>query len=115
MGYEHLKQHQWKPGESGNPSGRPKGRGLVDRLKAILEEDDAKVADALIRAGVKAALKGDYRFWAAILDRVEGPVRQEIAAEIRKIEVEYRRRPLPGTEDTEGNGAPEAPEPSPAG
>lgn len=33
---EHLKPWQFKPGQSGNPFGRPPGRSLKDRAKAYL-------------------------------------------------------------------------------
>lgn len=68
----------WQPGESGNPKGRPKGTSITDRLRKIVERDDGKVADALAQAAAKAALKGDFRFWNAILDRLEGPVPQRL-------------------------------------
>jgi hypothetical protein len=67
----------FKPGQSGNPAGRPKGTDLTTRLRKIVEESDQGVADALMRAAVKAALKGDYRFWKEILDRLDGPVTQK--------------------------------------
>lgn len=72
----------WKPGESGNPKGRPKGRSITDRLRQIVEQDDGKVADALAKAATKAALKGDFRFWQEILNRLEGavPVKQITAS-----------------------------------
>ena len=42
---EHIKQYQWKPGETGNPGGRPKG-GLkdYDRKKFIEMSDKEKEA-----------------------------------------------------------------------
>jgi hypothetical protein len=67
----------FKPGQSGNPKGKPKGSGLTARLRKIVEESDHDVAEALMKAGVKAALKGDYRFWAHIFDRLDGPVTQK--------------------------------------
>ena len=79
----------WKPGESGNPKGRPKGTGLADRLRAILEKDDGRVADALVASATKAALKGDFRFWKEIVDRVDGPIKQRVEAEVRQIRVVY--------------------------
>lgn len=33
---EHLKQYYWKPGQSGNPAGRPKGKSLKDYVKNYL-------------------------------------------------------------------------------
>ena len=70
--------HKFKPGQSGNPAGRPKGRTLTNRLKAILEEEvnGKTVAQALMEAGVKAALKGDYRYWNHIAERIDGKVAQ---------------------------------------
>lgn len=64
----------FKPGESGNPAGRPVGTGLTDRLREIIEKNNGEVADALVKAAVKAALKGDFRFWQEIINRVEGKV-----------------------------------------
>ena len=62
------------PGRSGNPAGRPKGSGVTDRLRRILEEDDGAVAEILAQEIVRAARRGDHRFMKLILDRVEGPV-----------------------------------------
>lgn len=64
----------WGPGQSGNKRGRPKGTGLTDRLRKILDKDAGKVAQALMEAGVKAACKGDFRFWQEILNRIDGKV-----------------------------------------
>ena len=70
----------WKPGQSGNPKGRPKGTGLTDRLRKILERDDGRAAQALVEVAVREALKGDFRFWDRIYDRMDGPVKQQIEA-----------------------------------
>jgi hypothetical protein len=81
----------WEKGQSGNPKGRPKGRGVTDRLKELLNEDDGKISDALAKSIIKAALKGDYRFVREILDRVEGKVtdKLDIDGEVRVIEQRF--------------------------
>lgn len=93
-GPEKLREHAWKPGQSGNPGGRPKGSGVTDRLRKILAEGDngKDVAGALVKAALKAAEKGDFRFWKEIVDRVDGPVKQRIEAEIHQIRVVYEDR-----------------------
>lgn len=60
----------WPKGVSGNPGGRPKKR-FQDVLDAEL---DAKpeLVKALIQKGIKEALKGDFRYWSALFDRVDG-------------------------------------------
>jgi len=68
----------FEPGQSGNPNGRPKGTGLSDRLREIIDKNDGEIADALVKAAVKAALKGDFRFWQEIINRVEGKVADQI-------------------------------------
>ena len=35
-GPAHLRRWHWEPGQSGNPGGRPKGRTLVEAIKAEL-------------------------------------------------------------------------------
>lgn len=83
------------PGESGNPNGRPKGTGLTDRLRAILENDGCKVAQEIVDAGVKAARDGDFRFWNAIFERIDGKVQENIKADgSLEIVVRYVDKPV---------------------
>lgn len=77
MGEFPNKATQFKPGQSGNLKGRPKGTSLTDKLRKILEREGAsgkQISEALMEAGVKAALEGDFRFWREIIDRIDGPV-----------------------------------------
>ena len=89
-------QKPWKKGECGNPKGRPKGSGITDKLKKILDEpakegSDMTTAEVLARAAIKAAAKGDHRFFKEILDRVEGKVKDkvEVDGDIRVIEQRF--------------------------
>ena len=75
------KEHRFKPGQSGNPKGRPKGTSITARLKRIMEQDDGNVAEALAKAATKAALKGDYRFWKEIIDRIDGKVPDKVQSD----------------------------------
>jgi len=47
----HLAPHQWRPGQSGNPSGRPKdqARLLAAALRTVSEEDVTAIFRSLIR------------------------------------------------------------------
>ena len=64
-----------------NTIGRPKGRSLEQHLRKMLDDEQSgeKLADALVRVAVDRALKGDFRFWAEILNRVDGKVPNRIA------------------------------------
>jgi hypothetical protein len=62
----------WKPGQSGNPGGRPKRKPLTDTLLEVLE--DPKECEALVRVWLKRAQKGSVTHLREILDRVEGRV-----------------------------------------
>ena len=75
---ENIIPHQFKPGQSGNPKGRPKGSSITPRLKRIIEENNGEIADALVKSAIKNALKGDFRFWNAIMERVEGKVADRV-------------------------------------
>lgn len=90
----------WQPGQSGNPKGRPRGTGLTDRLRAILDEEHAgkNVAEALMRAGVKAALEGDYRFWAEILNRIEGKVPDKLVGDAEEAPLRFVLKTQSGEE-----------------
>ena len=69
---------RYLPGTSGNLGGAPRGPSIAARLRRILALDDGRVANALVEAGVKAALQGDFRFWQEILNRVDGKVVERV-------------------------------------
>lgn len=93
VGYGKPPQHtRWPKGRSPNPAGRPKGQGITDRLWVILFETDGDgvtVAERLVRAGVDAAMNGDFRFWSAIVNRIDGKVTDQIEQQ-DKVEVVLR-------------------------
>ena len=52
-GPERLEDHAWKPGQSGNPAGRPKGsrHAIEERfLKAVLDDFEENGRNAIARA-----------------------------------------------------------------
>jgi len=90
----------WKPGQSGNPKGRPKKRdSLVSLLKEALEEEylaDKKGrtwAEVLTEQLLLKAVNGDMVAQRIIWEYVEGKPKQEteIPSEI-KINVNYVKR-----------------------
>jgi len=75
--------HLWKPGQSGNPKGRPKKRTLSEELRDFIDQEmrDAEGngkgithRQALARVIVKQALSGKFPFVKEIFDRLEGKV-----------------------------------------
>ena len=82
--HDHLKAHQFKKGQSGNPNGRPKGtRSIPDMLMKIGSEEGTKDGqysklEVVLRRVFEYALEG--KSWAVefIADRTEGKVRQEL-------------------------------------
>jgi len=87
---ENIKPHRWKPGQSGNPSGKPKGTlSLTNRLRKLLNEEDGRLADRLVQELISHATKGERQAIEAIrvvLDRVDGPVKQHLQHEGEMIQ-----------------------------
>ena len=78
---ENLKP--WKPGESGNPGGRPKTKPLTEELQRLLKQEAPKgegrtwaalIAEALLTK----AREGDVRAITELANRVEGKSLQAV-------------------------------------
>ena len=87
---------EFKPGQTGNPKGRPKGtKNLSSLLKDMLNEkvdvliDGKKVQkefqETIIRKLILKAAAGDIKAIAEIFDRVEGKAKQAISHESEGI------------------------------
>jgi hypothetical protein len=79
---------RWKPGQSGNPKGRPRKEPLTDILRAVLAEKipnaqdprQSQLAHALIRNWVLEAIRTkDTAMIAEIFNRIEGKVQDRLA------------------------------------
>jgi hypothetical protein len=113
---DHLKPHQWKPGETGNPHGRPKGPDLLACLRKALEmgakdhplcvelyknlgEDPngKTVADAFVAAGIISGMKGNSKMWKEIFERICGkvaqPVEHDVSEKLERLMVSMHDEP----------------------
>jgi hypothetical protein len=71
------------PGQSGNPSGRPRTRGLLGTLRLRVAEigpDGRSLEERLIDVLINEAMRGRHRLAAVetIFDRLEGRARQHL-------------------------------------
>lgn len=62
---------RWKPGESGNPAGKPKGSGEVAKLRAAI----ADRVPELLAAMMARALDGDVGAARLLLERTIAPLK----------------------------------------
>ncbi len=91
----HLKQYQWKPGQSGNPLGKPPGSGSVvkwlkERLAGpALRRPDmfASLAQELANMILKHASRGNYNFVQLLLDKAESKqlTEEEVAQHVENV------------------------------
>lgn len=100
---EHLKPYEFKPGESGNPNGRPPGAGkeirkytrqligetvtklleqTCDELEETAKRKDTPAIEATVaRVILKCKSKGEFTDLDRILDRIIGKVPQKFEGE----------------------------------
>ena len=69
----------WKPGQSGNPGGRPKRDVAAEIAQAIFERDP----EAIERVFAAELRKGNYRVFAALADRAYGKNRIRVSTSQR--------------------------------
>lgn len=77
-----LRDHCFKPGESGNEGGRRKGSLSIGRLlREELKANDHEKAKEIVKALIDTALsrgKGAIRAIALIFDRIDGKVTDKV-------------------------------------
>jgi hypothetical protein len=80
---EAAEPYKWKPGQSGNPGGRPKKKPVTELYEQIL--NDPANMELVEKAIVKALIKGNMAMVLQLkemTDRVEGKVTQPIEADV---------------------------------
>src|SRR5688500_7908837 len=79
---------RFRPGQSGNPAGRPRRRTLSECLADLLASTETQgvthpagmtVCELLAEEMVKQALRGKFPFFKEVLDRTEGKVPERVA------------------------------------
>lgn len=78
-----MEARKWKPGESGNPGGRPKKKPLTELYEQILE--DPKAVREMRKAIVKTLAAGKIAMVLQLKEmaqRVEGRVGPTVEAEV---------------------------------
>jgi hypothetical protein len=91
------KSHQWKKGQSGNPSGRPKSKTLSNAYRNKLEEvvpndpEGRTWAELIAEAQVRDAVRGNVQAAREIADRTEGRARQSIEFEDKTLTQAFER------------------------
>lgn len=61
---------QFKPGQSGNPAGRPKSAHVRAEILRVFREEPEAVAD-IVRAQIDKAKTGDTQAFKAVIEWVE--------------------------------------------
>lgn len=77
---------RWKPGQSGNPNGRPKGLSFTEAIKAELMKMPAGTKMTYLEAAVKKVMTkivvdGDSRIISKMWDHLDGAPKQKVDLE----------------------------------
>lgn len=106
-GIENLQP--FKPGESGNPNGRPKGqrnyatiyREALIKLAKANNKTAEELEEEILSKAIVSARGGDYRFYKDILDRLHGTAIQksDITSDGKQLPIPIINVPRHDTED----------------
>jgi Family of unknown function (DUF5681) len=87
--------HRWKPGQSGNPGGRPKTAALSEAARNVLakrvpnDPQGRTYAEAIADTLAQLALEGDIRAAQELTDRAEGRARQSVEIEHSRLRAAF--------------------------
>jgi hypothetical protein len=71
---------RFKPGQSGNPGGRPKGRTLLKTIRDLLyERGDPEALEKIANGYIDAMKRGSFPHLKEFIDREEGKVPDRVA------------------------------------
>ena len=85
------KRGSWKPGQSGNPAGRPPGVGEIGKLRAAIGE---RVPE-LLTAMMTKALEGDVGAARLLLERAVAPLKAAEQPQALSLPDGHADRPRP--------------------
>ena len=73
---ENLKP--WKPGQSGNPGGRPKRKLIDEALEELLLRNDSELALAIAKKLLARAKTGEVKAIQLVAERVQGKPKRQL-------------------------------------
>jgi hypothetical protein len=97
--------HQWKPGQSGNPGGRPKNDIAAEIARAVFEQN----TENLYKAFAKSALQGNAYVFKELADRGYGKQKETVVHEgletLAETMNKLRKQKNGGTSTTNSNAS----------
>jgi len=105
------KEHQWKPGQSGNPGGRKPGSSIVAPLNRLMAEFPNEHGEGLLAVEhamiLRRIVQGEIdpkdaavrlKAIAMVMERVDGKILQETHNVNEELVITYAKRPEPKEE-----------------
>jgi Family of unknown function (DUF5681) len=74
--FENLRP--WKPGQSGNPGGRPKRRLIDEALEELLLGNDSELSLAIAKKLLARAKRGEVKAIQLVAERVQGKPKRNL-------------------------------------
>ena len=89
------RENQFRPGQSGNPGGRPKGRSVTARVRRLMLAgeiggkalpDGKQVADVVAETLLREALSGNFKALKYLIERNDSRDVERLARRLRELE-----------------------------